>query len=180
MSVSIIWSATNGGAALSSPVDHGSGGNGDTLATSTIYLRHDGDNPITDCGFYLAELTGTYSGGASKSADLAEVLGWGDGTTATTFGGLLLNMNATGGWATWPSYSSKSGSNYNTFRTNVGDSQINKITLATEMGLTGSAGVVQAGDSPNVRFRLRVQIPTAEDTVGIRQFDQRLRYTYTS
>lgn len=181
MAVSITWSSTNGGAAVTEPLDHGVDSNGTILGTQELFLRHDGTNQITDCGFFLAEKSGTYGGDQSAALDLAEILGWGDGADADAFGGFQINMDATGGYSgNWPAFGDKAGSTYNVFRTGVGDSEANKILLATEMGLSGAAGTIQAGASPNVRFQCRIAIPEDEDTPGVRQFDQRLRYTYTS
>jgi len=179
--INITWSSTNGGAAISEPLNYGSDTSGSVLSEQEVFLRHDGVNQITDCGFYMAEKSGTYGGSSSAPNDLAELLAWGDGATAAAFGGYELNMDATGGFlGSWPTFSDKSGTTYNVFRTGVGDSEANKILLATQMGLTGAAGTVQAGTSPNVRFKGRIEIPSDEGTVGVRQFDQRLRYTYTS
>lgn len=181
MPVSVTWSSSNGGGAISQPLDHGVDTNGSVLSAQEVFLSHDGANQITDCGFYLAEKSGAYGGDASAGADLSELLGWGDGGDADAFGGFQLNMDATGGYAgNWPTFGDKSGSTYNVFRTGVGDSEANKIVLATNMGLTGAPGTIQTGSSPNVRFQCRVEIPEDEDTAGVRQFDQRLRYTYTS
>ena len=180
MTVAIIWSTTDSGSAISDPLDHGSDAAGATLVEQEIFLRHDGINPITDAGFYVAEKSGVYSGAASAALDLAELLAWGFGITVTAFGGILLNMDATGGYTgLWSTFSVKSGSTYNVFRTSVGDSAANKIILSMGMGLIED-GVVPAGSSPNVRFKMRIQLPTDEGVSGTRQVDQRLRYAYTS
>lgn len=178
--VNAIWSLSNGGDAITSPIDHGTNTNGTSLTAQEIFIEHDGDEDIIGCGFFIAEKSGTYGGGASAAADLAELLAWGDAATATTYGGFELNMDATGAYAgNWPAYSDKFGSTYNVFRTDYGDSADNKIILPVEMGLS-VAGEIPAGTAPNVRFKCRVTIPQVEDTAGTREFDQRLRYTYTS
>jgi len=179
MTISITFSSTNGGTAITS-LDNGSSAAGSNTTEQEVFIRHDGNNPITNCGFYLAEKSGTYGGNFSAAADLAEILEWGDETTAAAFGGFMLNMDATGGYTTWSTYSSKSGTSYNVCRTGAGDSSTNKILLATNMGLTGSAGTLQAGDEPNVRFKCRIAVPSDETVLGIRQFGQKIHFTYTS
>lgn len=175
MSINITWSSTNGGSAITS-LDHGSGSAASTLTEQQIYIRHSGTSPISQCKFYLS------SSGSNPSVDLAEILSWGDGSTSSSFGGILLNMNANGGFpvADWPTYDDKFGTNYNVFRTNVGDNGTNGILLPQAMGLTGSAGVLQIGDSPDVSFKCRIQIPTDETDLGSRQFDQVMRFSFTS
>lgn len=179
MTVSITFSTTNGGSAITS-LDNGIATAGSPTAEQEIFIRHDGENQISNCGFYLAAKSGTYGGDFSAAADLAEMLEWGDATTEASFGGFLVNMDATGGYTTWPTYSSKSGTSYNTCRTGAGDSSTNKILLAVNMGLTGSAGTLQTGDEPNVRFKCRIAIPSDEGVLGVRQFDQKLHFVYTS
>lgn len=183
MTVNITWSLTNGGTALSDDVDHGNGSNGQTLSAQEIFIRHDGANPITGAGLYIRQYSGTYAGGASAALDLAEMLAWGDASTATTFGGFQVNMNALGSYPTvdWPTLTVKtaaSGKGY-VCRTGVGDSEGNAVQLTTSTGAS-PAGQVAAGSSPNVRFKCRIVMPSAEDTTGVRQFDQVLVYTFTS
>lgn len=175
MSVTITWSETNGGDAITE-VDHSSGSAGATLSESTIYIRHNGDNQISQCKFYLAE------SGSNPTTDLNEILSWGDAVVSTDFGGFQINMNASGGFpvSDWSTYDDKSGTNYNVFRTGAGDNSTNGILLAQAMGLTGSPGVIQAGDSPDVRFKCRIQIPSSVMSAGDRQFDSKLRFTFTS
>lgn len=180
MTISVSWSLTNGGAALTSALDHGSLGNGDIGTATEIFVRHDGANPITSAGLYVREFSGTYSGTFSAASDLAELLAWGDAATANGFGGLQVNFDATGSYAAdWPTYDNKApGSSY-VFKTGQGDSEANAITLPTSTGCP-SAGTIPAGASPNVRLKLRVVCPSDEDTVGIRQIDQVLRFSFTS
>jgi hypothetical protein len=180
MAVNITWSSTNGGVAMSDPLDHGSGGNGTTLSSATIYIEHNGTNQLTNCGFYIGEKSGTYTGSFSPSIDLAEILAWGDGS-ANSYGGLQINMDAVGDFPSgaWPIAADKQPTNGNTFLTGVGDTPDNKILLAVSMGLN-NVGVIPSGTAPNVRFQSRIQIPTDEDTTGTREFDQKIRFTFTS
>jgi hypothetical protein len=181
MSVNIVWSFSNGGAALSSAIDHGSSPNGDTTTAQLIYLRHDGSNEITAAKIYAQQFTGSYVGAATAAADISEVLSWGDASTESTFGGIHFNLNAIGSFPTaaWPTYDDKTPTGGATCRTGVGDSGANGVTIPTTAGAS-SAGVIQTGTTPNVRFQARIQVPSTEDTVGIRQFDFALSYSFTS
>ena len=180
MAITVTFSLTNGGAAISSAIDHGSLGNGDVGSATELFVRHDGANPITNAGFYVREYSGTYSGTFSAASDLAELLAWGDGATANAFGGLMINFDAINAYAaSWPTYDNKSpGSSY-VFRTSIGDSEANALVLPTSTGVP-SAGTIPAGASPNVRFQAKIIVPADEDTIGIRQVDQVLRFSFTS
>jgi hypothetical protein len=180
MAVNIIWSLTNGGASVTA-TDHGSVAAGAATSAKTLYLRHDGLNPIIGARIYLKPFVGTYTGELNPAQDFAEVVSWGDAVTAATFGGFLINMNATGSFpvAAWPTWSSKSPTGGAVVRTGVGNSSANAITLSVNTGCS-SAGVIPVGNSPNVRFQCKVVVPTAESTVGARAVDMSLLYTYTS
>ncbi len=180
MPVSITWSESNGGVGISS-LSHGNGSAGSTLTAKTIYLRHSGVNQISNVRIYAAQKAATYTGAATAAADFNEIISWGDSNIANGFGGLQFNFNATGGFpgASWPSVSSKSPSNGENIRTGVGDTNTNGVFLPTATGCP-SVGVIPAGGSPNVRFQLRFKIPTNEGTLGARQIDLRIRYTFTS
>lgn len=182
MSVSIIWSLTNGGDPLTSIVDHGNSSNGQVTTAKTIYIRHDGSNDITDAGLYIRQFSGTYQGAATAAADIAEILSWGDQIIESDFGGFQINFDAVGGFpsASWPTYSTKSPTNGNVHRNGVGDSESNAIEIpGTVTGATAD-GTIQAGTAPNVRFQVRVAVPASENVIGIRQWDQVLKYTFTS
>lgn len=174
MAIDIIWSSTNGGDALTQPIDHGGAKNGDVLGAQTVYVRHNGDLQIIDCKFYASPTPGFPS-------DFSEIIGWGDGTTQGSFGGLQINMNAVGGFpnVSWPIYTNKQPSSGSAFFTGTGDSEDNAIGLSVNMGLSND-GVIQPGDSPDVRFKVRFEIPQVEGTTGTRKITQRLRYTFTS
>ncbi len=189
MPVSITFSTTENGSQVAESlggggtgVDHGTDTNGTILAQRELWIRHDGTNPITNVGFYIAEYSGAYGGGASAALDIAEILAYGDGATANAFGGFEINMN--GGDSNpgdWPTFSAKQPTNGSAFFSGVGDTAINKIALVTTMGaaVTG-IGVLAGASATDAQFFSRIGIPTDEDTVGIRQLDQRLRYTFTS
>lgn len=187
MAVSIIWSLTNGGESISDLIDHGNLSNGSQSGGQTIYIRHDGTNKITNVGLYMRAYSGVYGGSFTATGDLNELISWGNGVAANTFGGFLINMDAIGGFpsTSWPIYTDKSidlgGGVIGGFVhcTGQGDSEGNAVELSARSGATID-GEIQAGSSPNVRIQVAVAIPILEDTVGIRQWDQVLRYNYTS
>ena len=181
MAVEITWSLTNGGAAIAATLDHGSKSNGEVSTANEVHVRHDHTSNIVNAGVYARAYSGVYTGTFAAATDFAELLAWGDGATADAFGGLQWNFLATSSYAStgWPTQASKSPAGGLAIRTGVGDSIGNAFTIPTTTGATG-AGEIQTGSSPNVRFQIRVQVPTDEDTVGIRQWDQALTFTYTT
>lgn len=187
MSVAITWSLTQNGTAITS-LDHGAGSNGQMVAQGgggsagvEIWLRHNGANDITNAGFYIAPKSGTYSGSFSPSSDYQELLAWADAVTSPTFGGFHINMNKITSYVSgWSQYNDKQPTGGSAFFTGVGDLPANKILLSTSMGASVTSAGVLAAAGTACAFKCRVEIPTSEDTVGVRQFDQKLRYTYTS
>ena len=174
--VNVTWSLINNGPQVPSFIDHGDISNGQTTTPVTLYLRHDGINPITNVGLYVREFSGTYSGSLSGTDDLLEIRSWGDGVTALTFGGFQFSFNS----STWPSsYTSKdTPTTAYTYRTGVGDSELKAITLdSTATG--GSSGVIAAGNT-TTHFQVRIQVPSSVDIVGTRQWDLTTVFTYTT
>jgi hypothetical protein len=186
MAVLLTWSLTNGGSSLIEAVDHGNISNGQTATEQTIYVRHNGVNNITNCGIYITSETDDYEGSATASNDLTELIEWGNQITSTSFGGFMVNMDATGGFpgSGWPTYSVKEvtvGGNIvgNVCRTGKGDSATNAFSIPTQSGAT-SNGTIQTGSAPNVRIQCRFVAPTEEDTAGTRQVKTVMTYSYTS
>lgn len=181
MAVTLIFSSTNGGASITSPLDHGDSANGATTTAEEIFLRHDGANNITNVGLYLRAYSGSYTGTATATGDFAEIISWADQTTTAGFGGVHINWLATSSYPTsaWPVYTSKSPTGGVAIRSGIGDSSTTLITLPTTTGAT-SAGVIPTSAAPNVRFKMRIEVPDNEDTVGTRLFDMVVQYTYTS
>jgi len=178
MAVDIIWSLTQGGDAVSL-VDHGNSSNGSNTTEKEIYLRHNGSNPITNAVLYLQSYTGTYNGEATPTSDINEVLGWGNTITANGFGGMLIHQGASDSYAeAWPTYLSRTGTAVNTFYPGNGDSAANGFPILTSTGASVE-GQIENG-TPNVRFKLRVQVPVDESVLGIRQVDQVLQFDFTS
>jgi hypothetical protein len=176
----VIFSLSADGPSITTLVDHGSAANGIASAATEIFIKNTYSNPITSVGLYLRQVSGTYSGSFTATADLAEVLAWGNGVTAATFGGFQCNFDAVGAYpvGTWPTYLGMGTSvNGAVFKTGVGDTEGNAITLPVATG-TSIAGSILAGSS--VKFKCRVEVPADEDTVGIRQFEWVLRHNFTS
>lgn len=190
MAVNVYWASDNNGSAISQPLNHGDVSNGSETSAQTIWIYHDGTNAITNCGFYLAQYSGSYTGAVSALADYNELLAWGDGGTDDAWGGYQINMDASGGFSSaWPTRStnpvSDLGYNFNT-DSDMGSDTDNAITLAAEMkgGGGGSDGEIPAnppnGYGLDHKFQARIKVPADEDTAGKRQFDLVLKYTYTS
>ena len=177
--VNIIFSTTTGGPAITTTVDHGNASNGETTTEVQLALRHDGVNEITDASLYIREYGGTYTGNATAAADFAELLAWGDASTEASFGGFMVHMEYLDGFASdWPVYTNKSTSETYVCRNGVADSIENAVLLTARSGCS-PAGTIAAG-TPDVSFMCRVKVPTDEDTVGIRQWDQVVAFNFTS
>ena len=173
MAVTLTWSVTSGGAAISSALDHGNASNGTNTTAQTIYVRHDGANAITNASLYFRQMSGTYTGSLSAAADYTEILAWGNETVAAEWGGVCVSWNS----STWASETSKSASTHFVLSTGYGDGEDNAVTIPTSTGAS-SAGVIDSGSS--ITFQVRFKVPTNEDTVGIRQIESVIAYTYTS
>jgi len=186
MAVNITWSSSEGGSSIadsltggSTGVDHSSAAAGANTTERELWIAHDGVNQITNAGFYLDEFSGTYGGAASKTADLAELFAWGD-LNDSNWGGVLIHFNGgDGGTGAYPDYTDKTKTYSDTFRTGVGDSSANKILLQSTMGDAVTGTGVLAPDDTDARFHMKIQVGGGE-SVGVRQFDQVLHYTYTS
>jgi hypothetical protein len=190
MAVNIHWASDDNGTDITQALDHGNSSVGSTTSEQTIYIYHDGTNDLTSCAFYLDQYSGIYSGGASASEDLEELLGWGDSALAASFGGYQINMDAANSFAAaWPDES-----NHNVGLTGFvfnntdsqGDLLANGITLAAAMqsdGL-GTAGLCPAnppnGYGTGYLFKARIEVPSNEIILGVRQFDLVMSYSYTS
>ena len=184
--VNITWSLSNGGAAISDYVDHGQVSNGNSSTAEEIFLNHDGAAVITGVALYIREFSGTYNGDATATADFAELIAWGDASTAATFGGIQINwdnanLSLLGAYdsGNWPTFAAKTPTYGMVHATGVGDSDENAVTLPLATGVT-NAGQLDIGAAPNVAFQMRVQVPSDEDTVGVRLWDQVIKYNYTS
>jgi len=176
MSIQITWIESSVGISY---LNHGDVAYGTLSNVRTISIQHDSSNALTNCAFYISERE-TYSGDATAQTDLAEVLSWGDATSSDDFGGLQINMNALDNFpsADWPSVNNK----LNTFRSIRGDEdhpiQLNKTMNSTPKMI--SNGVIPPSCTVWPTFRCRIQVPVTAGTTGVRQFEQKLRFTWTS
>lgn len=187
MSIQIIWSTTNGGSALDEPVSHGDNVSGNELDAQTLFLRHTGENPLTSCAIYIRAYSSTYSGDATASADLSEIIAWGDAASEEDFGGFQVNFNAVDDFPSesWSTYANKTTVDTlgDTFRsgTGHGSSYAERITIPKETYDAGGVdGEIPAGLSPDVSMQFRFVIPESEDTSGTRLIEQVLVFNYTS
>jgi len=178
MSINITFSTTNGGVAITEPLDYGDVSGGNETAVKTIYLSHNGNASITNCGVFLAEKSDTYSGTDTAKRDRVILISWGDVVGADDFGGLQFNFDAVNGFpvTAWGTVANKDPSGGRTVRTGVGDSAANRILLPVSTGVT-VVGVVPKG-TPNVRFQVRIKTPLTTD-VKIREFDIGVAYSFT-
>jgi len=174
MVVSITWSGTSGGDAITEPISHGNIGNGSAAADLDLYIRHDATaGPITDAGFFMQPYSGTGYTGVGTQTDYIEIMGWGSTSTSTNDGGFYLNQDAVG---THPE------AGFIVHEPGTGDSS-NKLDLSTA-AITGTGtGTYQDGEIPlggEAHVKVRLAVPAYEDTAGIRFFDHILAYTFTS
>ena len=179
MTVALTWSV--GGSVVSGTLDHGSKNNGQTTTAQEIFLRHDGANDITALSLYVRQFSGTYGGAFTAATDYTEIMGWGDAATVAAFGGVQFNMDYINAYpaAQWPDVTTKTSTYGFVARTDVADTESTGITLSkNSYSASGTDGTIPVGTS--ARFEMRVQIPSDEDTIGIRQFDVAAVYTYTS
>lgn len=183
MPVNFVLSSENGGSALEEPYSLGAKANGQATDALTLYLRHDGADSVTDMAFYIDEYDGAYIGDATAAADYTELKDWGDAVTSPAFGGLQINQNAIGAFpsASWPLFNSHiSGDGFGyVFNSNQGSTSLNAISLLPESGAIAE-GELQDGVAPDVRVQLRLAVPDDEDTTGVRQFNLKWAYTFTS
>jgi hypothetical protein len=182
MAVSVTWSLSNGGSAASDPVDHGDQASGDKSSGIQVYIAHDGENSLTNCRFWIGEKSDTYGGDFTAPADLAEMLEWGDATSSGLFGGFQVNMDTEGGFPdSWPEWDDKEGDYFSSFYTGHGDVAASGVLLSQKMSPEMTVdGIIPADMTTWPSFKARVQVPADESTTGVRQFDQRLRFTYSS
>ncbi len=160
MTVSITWASTPAGGAITPPNDLGDIGNGKN-ATDDIYIRHNGANKITACGFFIQAYSGSYTGGATAAADYSELLEWGGRAGPTPpVGGFYIAQDS----PTWT---------YAVHKTGQG-------TVTVPIALSCGSVAAEIQNTEEVHIKIKVAVPSDEDTAGTRQFDQVLKFTYTS
>ena len=169
MTVAITWSESTGGAAITPPLDWGNIGNG-ASSEDELFITHDGAEKITGCAFYIKAYTGSYTGTFDAATDYAEILGWGSGDTE----GFLINQDLLGSWA----------AGYVSHKTGRGTAAV-PITLDSD-SIIGEAslgdGEMEGSDTgtEEAHIKVKIAVPAAEGDAGTRQFDQCLKFTYTS
>lgn len=187
MGASLYWASDDNGTALvtAEPLDYGSINKDSESSAQTIYLYQDGATNLYNCSFVLKPvLSADYTGSRSPMEDYNMLLEWGDATDEDDFGGILVNMNATGSWANgWATYDAKSPTYGFVCRTGVADSESNKVQMVTNMGCS-AAGVIQSnypdGHGINVRFQTKILVPNSVTVLGDIQYDLAVYFTYTS
>jgi hypothetical protein len=158
MAVSLIWSISNGGAAITPPLNIGTIAPGSTTDTSQIFIRHTGLKAITGCKLYIQPYSGSSFTGIETAQDNFDEL-----TGAIFNPGLQINVDQINEFpaSSWKDISSTVGSS-------------NSTAL--------NIGTIPAGDTPGVSFKVRFAPTTlrngVEDT-GRRQFDFRLTFLTT-
>jgi len=182
MTVQITWKELD---VAITYLNHGDVGAGNNSLVRTVFIEHDGENQITNCRLWIDVKSGTYGGDATPAADLAEILEWGDAAVADDFGGLAVNMDAAGSFpgGKWPTASVKYSDDYSAFYTGRGDTPDNGLLLHVNMNSTPAMpgnGVIPADCTTWPSFACRLRVPSNEGTTGVRQFEQKLRFTYTS
>lgn len=176
MTVSLSFStvAGAGGTPIALPQSGGTISPGASSTAMDIYIYHDGANEITDVKFYMLPYSaGVYPGTESAQDDYDKVVGWGDTSyplDPTTGGGVYFNQNLTG---------SHPAASYQVFRSGVGDTLANAVTLSSLAMYAGNtSGTLEAGDYAHLKFR--VDVPSGEGSTGTVYFDILFSYTATS
>jgi hypothetical protein len=173
LSVSVRYAPTPAGSPYSLPENAGTLSPGDQSSVINTYISHDGTVKISDCAIYILPYSaGVYLGAGTAQDDYNLLIGWGDSSyPASSGGGLYVNMNHAGGF---PS------GDWAVFRTGVGDSIGNAITLTDTAISTGLAatGEIQAGGEAHLRWRL--DVPASYTGTGIGYIDTLMYYTSTS
>ena len=167
--VTVTFSRTSGGLEIAdtlkgqdSGINHGDVVNGRETYPEDIYIRHDGLNEITDCKFYFGQFTGTYEGGQTALLDFDELKTWGNADASK---GFLIDVNHDNIYE------------YN-LRAGQMDSEANAIAL-NDSG-AGGTNPDDIGVGGEAHIKLKLAVPSSEDTPGIRQIDFFMGFSYTS
>lgn len=174
MVVSITWTKTSGGVAAAEPINHGNIANGAVSADTDLYIRHNATAaPINNVGFFIQPYSGTGYTGVGTQTDFIELMGWGSTAVSTNDSGFYLNQDHIGAFPEAGFVVHKPGQ---------GDSAT-KIALSTSAINGTGTGTYVNGEIPlggEAHLKVRLAVPTSEDTAGVRFFDQVLAYTFTS
>lgn len=175
--VTISWAQTEGGDSITE-LDHESIYETASTDVQELYISHDGDHRITNCRLYLAPYSNEYSGSFSPLQDYNELLSWGDSSISNSFGGVQVNMNSNSSFpdSSWPTVTNKHPSNGFVFCNSIGKDLDSAVTLTTAAGIANE-GIIEVDEVAHIA--MRIQVPQI-DTPGVRQFDTKLRFWFTS
>ena len=128
------------------------------------------DTNMSFCGEAASVSFGDYEaagGSHSASADLSNLLTWGDAATESDPTGVGVSLDL--------------GRTYTQFKTGVGDSYSNSISLAaTCMDIGTTDGQLEPGDRARLYFRLKVPSTfTSPSNAGVYLFTIGMFYNYT-
>ena len=162
----IIFSLEEGGEAIVENFDLGEGGfNGDWPDETELWIRHDGNQPITNVRLYVAPFSGNYIGQANPQDDYDELIDGGDefeaegGSSGDVPGYLQIATNDDlDNWQTVTSEDSPP----------AGSELVYAINL----------GAIESGESIRIGLRIRFFLET-DPAIGVRQLDLRCTYTFT-
>lgn len=145
-----------------SGINHGSIANGKETQPEDVYIRHDGDNEITDCAFYCQQFTGTYDGAQTAALDLDELKAWGDADAGK---GFLIDVD-----------------HDDTYEYNLKSGQMDLEANAVSLDDSGAGGSNpdDIGVSGEAKIKLKIAVPYTVDIPGVRFYDFLMKYSYTS
>lgn len=183
MTVSLSFSTDSTGVpVIALPQDASTITPGSNSSEIDVYIRHDGTNEITDLKLYLLPYSaGVYAGTNTAQDDYDKLISWADAsysTDPTLGGGVYINMDRDGSFP---------ASGYQSFRTGVGDTLANAVTLDSKaVSVAAGNGEIPPGQYAQVRFRIDVPssgqfgLPASATSVGTVYFDLLATYTSTS
>lgn len=157
MSVDIIFSTIEDSEALTEPLDLGEGTVSDNLSEVQVFIRHTGEQPITNAKLYLGSYSDSYDSVSDPQTDY-------DNIVNQSIGLLKINIDyannfPSGSWVT------------------VGSSNLNSLTNAIALG------TIPAGEETGVSIKLKFSFNGSisdSNKIGRRLIDLRLTYTYTN
>jgi hypothetical protein len=156
MTVLITFSNVSNGQTMEDTQDSGSVAPGAASTEIDIYIRHDGEQEITDCGWYLNRcMSLQYPEGGDPDVDLNEVRSWGDS-------GDGFRISQEDPFDTWTSFSSSVG------------------TIDNQISLPGAAEIAADGEAHvKVKWIMPDPLP-AETSAGQRGVTLVFAYSATS
>lgn len=167
MTISIIWSATSGGDAISDPKDCLTVAAGSSIIVQDLYVRAtENTAKLTSCGWYIRPVD-DYVGSEDATTDYNEIIAWGNANPSPV-GGYKINQNTETGV---PSYT--------VCETGVGVSS-SPIDLHIN-SIVGGPGLV-TGDlevGEEAHIQVKIYPPSDEDTAGDRMIELVFYYVPT-